>query len=71
MSVIDRQQEPKIESTERQTYERPDFTVLALSVVTLGGSPGAGDSGSPNSENPFGDPITGEDEIDPDWGYDY
>jgi hypothetical protein len=75
MSAIDRQERKYAGGPERQAYEKPDLSVLALSVVTLGGSPGAGDSGAPNAENPFGN-QTGTREGSPndksdDWGYDY
>jgi len=57
----------------RRAYEKPESSALALSVVTLGGSPGSGDSGTgPVNENPFGpNSVSREDEMDSDWGYDY
>ncbi len=33
-------------------YEAPRFLVHDLAVITLGGSPGAGDSGAEGTENP-------------------
>ncbi|MCC5865149.1 MAG: hypothetical protein JJU31_08540 [Wenzhouxiangella sp.] len=36
-------------------YERPDFDVNPLRIVTLGGISGSGDSGAPNIERVPGD----------------
>jgi hypothetical protein len=36
------------------SYEAPRFQRHCLATITLGGSPGAGDSGAPTEENPFG-----------------
>ncbi|MEE4331414.1 MAG: hypothetical protein V2J10_11130 [Wenzhouxiangella sp.] len=70
---MDRQHDQDAEHMARRAYEKPESSALALSVVTLGGSPGAGDSGAPNAENPFGgtNSVSREDEMDSDWGYDY
>ena len=38
----------------KAAYQVPEISVTALRLVTLGGSPGGGDSGSPNSQAPFG-----------------
>ena len=72
MSGMDRQHDQDAEHMARRAYEKPESSALALSVVTLGGSPGSGDSGAPNAENPFGtNSVSREDEMDSDWGYDY
>jgi len=39
---------------DKAAYQTPEVSVSALRLITLGGSPGSGDSGAPNSENPFG-----------------
>lgn len=41
-------------SVVRRPYEPPAFDVHALRLVTLGGTPGAGDSGAPGSQDPLG-----------------
>jgi len=38
----------------KAVYQPPEVSVSALRLVTLGGSPGNGDSGAVNTENPFG-----------------
>jgi len=40
-------------------YVVPSFERHQLSTITLGGSPGSGDSGAPNSQSPFGEDSTG------------
>lgn len=47
-------------------YERPDFDVNPLRVVTLGGISGSGDSGAPNIERVPGDGTFGDDS---DWDF--
>ena len=39
---------------EKAAYQAPEVSVSALRLVTLGGTPGNGDSGAPTSENDFG-----------------
>ncbi len=46
--------ETKQNTAESTSYEAPGFERHCLATITLGGSPGSGDSGSPNAENPFG-----------------
>ena len=38
---------------ERLPYEPPEFEVASIRVVTLGGTPGAGDTGSEGSQDPM------------------
>ena len=56
---------------ERLQYEAPSFQCDTLALITLGGSPGAGDSGAENTHMPFGS-SSGADfddgtEENPDW----
>lgn len=39
---------------DKAAYQTPEVSVSALRLVTLGGSPGNGDSGANTTENPFG-----------------
>ena len=71
MSRFEHQEHDCTDGLERQTYERPNFSVLALSVVTLGGSPGTGDSGADNEDLTGPNEVSPEDRLDDDWGYDY
>ncbi len=48
-------------------YECPRFSCHGLSVITLGGTPGAEDSGAPGAENPLG----GSTYSNSDYGYEY
>jgi hypothetical protein len=41
-------------SLKSADYEAPRFERHDLATITLGGSPGSGDSGSPTSLGPFG-----------------
>ena len=70
MSSSERNQSVK-PSYSLRTYEPPKMDILALSVVTLGGTPGNGDSSDQNQN--FFDGTTGDERKDPndDWGYDY
>ena len=54
-------------SNEIAFYESPEFTRHSLATITLGGSPGAGDSGAPNSESPFGERLTEEPPFEEGW----
>ena len=54
-------------SNEIAFYESPEFTRHSLATITLGGSPGAGDSGAVNEENPFGDGPTEEPPFEEGW----
>ena len=36
----------------KSTYERPDVQVQKIRLVTLGGTPGSGDSGAVGSQSP-------------------
>jgi len=42
-------------------YEKPEFQRHRLDIITLGGTPGAGDSGAPGAEETGGS-ITGHEE---------
>ena len=55
----------------RSSYETPEFGCEPLSLVTLGGSVGNGDSGAPNTETPFGTSAgDGDaDSADEDWDW--
>ncbi len=53
-------------------YEPPSFQCSSLALITLGGSPGAGDSGAEGTEMPFGsgqsaDFYESDDQGDWDW----
>ena len=47
---------PEAKQTTQESifYEVPRFERHDLATITLGGSPGAGDSGAPDAESPFG-----------------
>jgi len=46
--------ENKQSAAKLDKYSSPTFERHDLATITLGGSPGSGDSGAPNNENPFG-----------------
>jgi hypothetical protein len=54
---------------DAQAYEAPAFVRQDLRVITLGGTPGAGDSGAPTTENPpgGGDPNARKQSFEEDW----
>lgn len=58
-------------SDEGAIYVPPSFECNRLAMITLGGSPGAGDSGADNTQTPFGSRAgaydDGTDDGDWDW----
>lgn len=54
-------------TAEKIAYEAPSFQCDALRLVTLGGTPGAGDSGAPGSQDPLTTGMGDFDEGDDYW----
>ena len=59
---------PTTEIKAQLEYESPHFDCNSLRLITLGGTPGGGDSGAPGNENP---PIGRSASVDSEEGGDF